>query len=119
MKKIPTIETIKRRTISNMKALGTYQVQFSPIVSRYAELVYQYNFLNREFENSNFEVQVSTGQSGVKKSPIIASLETLRKDLLTYEDRLLLNPKSFKDIENKEEQESPFVKFIQSQTGVD
>lgn len=119
MKKIPTIETIKRRTISNMKSLETYKVEFAPIVSRYAELVYQYNFLNREFENSNFEVQVSTGQSGVKKSPIIASLETLRKDLLTYEDRLLLNPKSFKDIENKDNQESPFAKFIQTQIGVD
>ena len=119
MKKIPTIETIKRRTISNMKSLGTYQVQFASIISRYAELVYQYNYLNREFENSNFEIQVSTGQSGVKKSPIIASLETLRKDLLTYEDRLLLNPKSLKDIENKDESVSPFAKFIQSQTGVD
>ena len=119
MKNIPTVETIKRRTVKNMKELGTYKVQFSPIISRYAETVWQYNLLYRRFEQSDFEVEVATGASGVKKSPIVATLENLRKDLTTYEDRLLLNPKSLKDSDNKTDNESStFAKFL-NQNGVD
>ena len=119
LKNIPTVETIKRRTVKNMKELGTYKVQFSPIISRYAETVWQYNLLYRRFEQSDFEVEVATGASGVKKSPIVATLENLRKDLTTYEDRLLLNPKSLKDSDNKTDNESStFAKFL-NQNGVD
>lgn len=119
LKNIPTVETIKRRTVKNMKELGTYKVQFSPIISRYAETVWQYNLLYRRFEQSDFVVEVATGASGVKKSPIVATLENLRKDLTTYEDRLLLNPKSLKDSDNKTDNEpSAFAKFLNS-SGVD
>lgn len=31
----------------------------------------------------------------MKKSPVVATLESLRKDILAYSDRLCLNPKSF------------------------
>ena len=34
----------------------------------------------------------------MKKAPIVATLESLRKDIATYSDRLCLNPKAFKAV---------------------
>lgn len=39
----------------------------------------------------------TTAAGGSKKSGLVASIETLRKDIVTYSDRLLLNPKSEKE----------------------
>lgn len=98
MSRSPTKETIKRATIADMKALGIHKPQYNRIIDIYAELVYQYNRLTKEFEDNGFEYEVSTDQGGAKKSPILASLETLRKDILAYSDRLCLNPKSLETV---------------------
>lgn len=100
MTKVPTKETIKRRTIKDMKGLGVYKIEYGRLVDIYSELVYQYIKINKEFEESGYEFQVNTDQGGAKKSPIVATLETLRKDILAYSDRLLLNPKSKMDKNN-------------------
>ncbi|SDC69665.1 phage terminase, small subunit, putative, P27 family [Paenibacillus sp. UNCCL117] len=92
--KPPTKDKIKRSTISDMKVLEIYKPQFNRIIEIYAELVFQYNTLSAEFEENGYQYEVNTDQGGAKKSPILASLETLRKDILAYSDRLCLNPKS-------------------------
>ena len=96
MAKIPTRETIKRRTIEDMKKLGVHKPQYNRLVDIYSELVFQYLTLNDEFEKSGYQYEVSTDQGGAKKAPIVATLETLRKDILAYSDRLCLNPQSMK-----------------------
>ncbi|WP_277375825.1 P27 family phage terminase small subunit [Paenibacillus polymyxa] len=98
MAKSPTKETIKRATIADMKALGIHKPQYNRIIEIYAELVFQYNTLTKEFEDGGYQYEVSTDQGGAKKSPILASLETLRKDILAYSDRLCLNPKSLETV---------------------
>jgi len=97
-RKVPSKETVKRATITDMKALGIHKPQYNRLIDIYAELVFQYNTLSVEFEEGGYQYEVSTDQGGAKKSPILASLETLRKDILAYSDRLCLNPKSLETV---------------------
>lgn len=98
MARSPTKETIKRATIADMKALGVHKPQYNRLIDIYSELVYQYNILTEDFADGGYKAEVSTDQGGAKKSPILASLENLRKDILAYSDRLCLNPKSLETV---------------------
>lgn len=98
MPKLPTRETIKRATIGDMKALGVHKPQYNRLVSIYADLVFQYNESMQDFEESGRQYETETAAGGSKKSPIVATLETLRKDILAYSDRLGLNPKALETI---------------------
>lgn len=89
---------IKNRTIDDMKALGVYKPEYDPIIDIYAELVDQYNKITKEFKDGGYQYEVETDQGGRKKAPIVATLETLRKDILAYSDRLCLNPKSLETV---------------------
>lgn len=91
-------ETIRKATIKDMKALKVYKKQYDRLIDIYAELVVQYNRLTETFADSGYQVESETAQGGAKKSPLIATLETLRKDILAYSDRLCLNPKSLETI---------------------
>lgn len=98
MASAPTKETIKRRTIEDMKALGVHKPQYNRVIDIYAELVHQYCRLTIEFEEGDYQYEVDTIQGGSKKSPIVATLESLRKDILAYSDRLCLNPKALETV---------------------
>lgn len=97
-KNITSKETIKRRTIDDMKKLGIHKPQYNRLIDIYSELVFQYETLTDKFEKGGYRYEVSTDQGGTKKSPIVATLETLRKDILAYSDRLCLNPKSLENV---------------------
>ena len=113
-KNIPQKDTIKRRTISYMKELNTYKKQYNQLVEVYADLLHQYYILTKQFEESGYEAVVATEKSGGKKSPVLATLESLRKDIGTYSDRLMLNAKSNKDseINLKTSPDDPFNKLF-------
>ena len=113
-KNIPQKDTIKRRTIAYMKELNTYKKQYNQLVEVYADLLHQYYILTKEFEESGYEVVMETEKSGGKKSPVLATLESLRKDIGTYSDRLLLNAKANKDgeINLKTNDNDPFNKLF-------
>ncbi len=98
MAKVPTKETIKRRTIEDMKTLGVHKPQYNRVVDVYAELVHQFLMLNKKFEDEGYEYESYTAAGGAKKSPIVATLESLRKDILAYSDRLCLNPRSLETV---------------------
>lgn len=98
MAKIPTKETIKRRTISDMKDLGVYKIQYGRLIDLYSELVHQYLYLNNKYVEEGYEFESYTAAGGAKKSAIVATLESLRKDILAYSDRLCLNPKSLESV---------------------
>lgn len=91
-------EAISKRTKRDMKAIGVYKKQFDPLIEIYADLLEQYERLTTEFLDSGYQFEVPTDQGGSKKSPIVAALETLRKDVLAYSDRLCLNPKSLETV---------------------
>ena len=113
-KNIPQKDTIKRRTISYMKELNTYKKQYNQLIDVYSDLLLQYYILTKQFEESGYEVMVQTEKSGGKKTPILATLESLRKDIGTYSDRLMLNAKSNKDseISLKTNPDDPFNKLF-------
>lgn len=116
VRKIPQRKTIKERTVKCMKELGTYKPQYNQVIEVYADMLYQYNYLSREFEDGGYQVMVDTEKSGGKKSPILASLEALRKDIGTYSDRLMLNAKTYNDeIEQPQQEKSVFAAMLERQ----
>lgn len=86
----------------NMIALGVYKPQFDYAISIYAGLIEQYNALEKEFKKSKFTVIEKTGYSdNGKKAPIVATLENLRKDILSYSNVLGLTPVGLKKINDE------------------
>ena len=120
-KNIPQKDTIKRRTISYMKELNTYKKQYNQFIDVYSDLLLQYYILTKQFEESGYEVMVQTEKSGGKKNPILTTLESLRKDIGTYSDRLMLNAKANKDseINLKTNDNDPFNKLFDNLNGGD
>lgn len=87
-----------------MKNLGVYKKEYDNLIDIYAGLCEQYFELLKRFEQSGYEVEIDCGFGESKKTnPIVRVIETLRKDILQYSDRLKLNPKSFdeKDLPKK------------------
>ena len=87
-------ETIKKNTIQKMQKMGTYKPEYDDVIGVYAELMEQYRRLTAEFEKGGYKYAEFTADGGTKKSPIVSTLESLRRDILQYSDRLRLNPKS-------------------------
>jgi len=92
---IEIIRGIRETTIARMKSLGVYREEYDGTIEIYSQLCEQYQTITERFEKSGYKVQTKSAQGGMKKSPIVATLESLRKDILSYSDRLCLNPKSF------------------------
>lgn len=93
-KRASTKETIMKNTIRDMQSLGVYKSEYDPLINVYSDLMSQYLRANKEFEKSGFQYETDTAAGGSKKSAIVATLESLRKDILAYSDRLCVNPKS-------------------------
>jgi phage terminase small subunit len=110
--KVPTQESIKRKTIRDMKELGVHKPQFNRLIDIYAGLVHQYLEALEEFEAGGCVYEVETGAGGKKKAPIVATLETLRKDILQYSDRLCLNPKAFETVTVEQESKSKLASVL-------
>lgn len=114
-RKATTKETIAKNTKNDMKNLGVYKPEYDPLINVYADMMSQYLKANDEFIEGGYVYEVPTASGNPKKSAIVATLENLRKDILTYSDRLCLNPKSL-NIEppKKEEKGSPLDRFLLS-----
>lgn len=98
MAKIPTKNSIKKRTIEDMKSLGIYKEQYRDIINVYVDTYYSYLKVQEEFEKSGMEFETETAAGNPKKSAVADSLEKLRKDIIAYSDRLCLNPKSIENV---------------------
>lgn len=99
-----TKDTIKKNTVKDMRKLGVYKAEYDPIIEIYSEMREQYERLTKEFKMGGYEYSIETMQGGSKKSPLVATLESLRKDILQYSDRLCLNPKANLDKQKEKEQ---------------
>lgn len=98
-----TKDTIKAQTQKYMTSMGTYKQEYDPIIDVYAGMREQYERLIREYTSSDgksFRYSVPTSDGGEKKSPLSLTIESLRKDILQYSDRLMLNPKAKADSGN-------------------
>src|SRR5690625_62795 len=105
-RRVTTKETIKRRTIEDMKELGIHKPQYNRLIDIYAGLVHQFLRATVDFELSDYEYETETAAGNPKKSSIVSTMENLRKDILQYSDRLGLNPKSLESITSEEKSRS-------------
>ena len=87
-------DTIKKNTVDDMKKLGTYKPEYEPIIEIYSELREQYELYTKQLKSKAYKCDEFTAAGGTKKSALVSTIETLRKDILQYSDRLCLNPKS-------------------------
>lgn len=93
-----TKQSVIKETIKNMKELGTYKPQFDQLIHIYAEIVLQYLKAVKDFEDSGQLYETETAAGNPKKSGIVSAMESLRKDILQYSDRLCLNPRSLENV---------------------
>jgi len=117
-RKATTKDTIRKNTISDMKSLGVYSTSYNSIIDIYSELREQYELLTKEYKKGGYKYEIETADGGGKKSPIVATLETLRKDILAYSDRLKLNPKAMESTKpsgNKKSKLGDMLKKIDRQ----
>lgn len=106
-----TEKSIFNKTKNNMESLGVYRKEFDPLIEIYASMMVQYKAYAKMHEDEEFNAtEVTTNSKGVvseKKSPLVQTLETLRKDILSYSDRLCLNPKALTDDKLKTNKAKP------------
>lgn len=103
----------KTRVVRAMKAMGTYRKEFDLAIGVLANLLEQYDKLNQLYMDEGMPYYDNT-QQGKKKSPIVTTLESLRKDILAYETALGLTPAGAKKIDGQpaDEGESPLIKAL-------
>ena len=106
---------MEQRTKENMIALGVYKPEFDNTIAIYSGLIEQYQALEKEFKKSKFTVIEKTGYSdNAKKSPMVATLESLRKDILAYSNALGLTPSGLKKINDEMKVEKKKVSKLES-----
>ncbi len=90
-----TKATIKSQTVRDMKKLGVYRPEYDRIVDIYAGLCEQYRRLMKEYDTERgYQYATHTSDGGEKKSPLVNTIEAVRRDILAYSDRLCINPKA-------------------------
>jgi P27 family predicted phage terminase small subunit len=96
------LKKLELQIIENMRALNIYKPEFNITISIYAGLVEQYQMLEKEFKKTKFTVVEKTGYSdNTKKSPMVGTLESLRKDILAYSNALGLTPSGLKKLNDE------------------
>lgn len=87
-------ETIKKNTVDDMRKLGLYKAEYEPIIDIYCEMREQYELYTKQLKDKKYKCDEYTAAGGTKKSALVSTIETLRKDILLYSDKLGLNPKA-------------------------
>lgn len=96
----------------NMKNLGIYKPEFDITISIYCGLVEQYEAVSKEFKKQKFTVVENVGNTeNKKKNPIVLSMESLRKDILTYATALGLTPQGLRKLKGEDKKEKPQSKL--------
>lgn len=93
---------LKEKVISNMTSLGVYREEYEDIIDIYVNMLHRLKMLYEEFEASGYEVETEytnkAGATNQRKTPLYLSIEKLENDIVTYSDRLCLNPKAVGNI---------------------
>lgn len=90
----------KRKIISSLENLGTYKKEFDESIDRYVALQKEYKQIYKQYVADGYQCTVETS-AGVKKSPIVTTLESLRRDLLQLEESLGLTPRGLLKLNEK------------------
>lgn len=97
-----TKKTNENEIKKQMKKLGTYKPEYDKIIKIFAGILFQYDLFEQQFEESGYQItEEYTNKAGAvneRKVPLYTALESLRKDIITYSDRLCLNPKALETV---------------------
>lgn len=115
MAKPITAKSIKSKVVKQMKDLGTYRKEFEMIIDIFAGMLYQYQKLAQDYADMGYPVTDTyvnkAGAENERKVPILTAMEILRKDILSYSNQLMMNPKSLGEVV-EQEGESPLAEVL-------
>ena len=93
---VKTKKQLKSAIVRNMKGVGSYKKEYDQIIDIYAGMMHEYLLFESEFEESEYKITEEytnkAGATNQRKVPLLTAMESLRKDIITYSDRLKLNP---------------------------
>lgn len=117
MSKEITKKDIINEVVKNMETVGTYKTEYDRLIEIYSGMLHQYISFEKQFEESGYRVEEEytnkAGATNMRKVPLYTAMESLRKDIASYSDRLQLNPKSLNfEPPKKEIQGSPLDRFL-------
>ncbi|PEL13780.1 P27 family phage terminase small subunit [Bacillus sp. AFS017336] len=119
MVKLKTKKQIENKIIKDMKNMGTYKKEYNQLIEIYAGMLHQYISFEIQFEESNYQVEEEytnkAGATNMRKVPLYTAMESLRKDIASYSDRLTLNPKSLNVEPPKQQEQSVLAQFLAKQ----
>lgn len=111
-----TKDIIKSKVIKQLKSLGTYKKEFDDLIDIYSGLLDQYKRFEEQFVLSGYMIEEEytnkAGATNMRKVPLYGAMESLRKDLASYSDRLGLNPKSMESITAEKNETSKLEKVL-------
>ncbi|KLR75281.1 MULTISPECIES: P27 family phage terminase small subunit [Geobacillus] len=106
------IAEIKRQ----MKSLGTYKKEYDRMIEIFAGMLHQYYMFEEQFAESGYKItEMYTNKAGAtneRKTPLYTAMESLRKDIATYSDRLCLNPKAMEAITIEQQNKSKLAQVL-------
>lgn len=112
MVRILSKDTIKKRTIDDMKSLGVYKKEYRDLINIYVDVYHDYLLARNEFEENGRSYETETAAGNPKKSAIVDAIEKLRKDLLAYSDRLGLSPKGSESLTAESNKKSTLASVV-------
>lgn len=109
----------KHRVVQQMTALGNYKPEYDDMITIYADLLDQYSVFQKQFADNGYRVSEEytnkAGATNQRKVPVLNAIETLRKDIVTYSDRLRLNPKAdIVELPPEQNQNNVLENFLQN-----
>lgn len=110
---------IFEQTVKDMQEVGTYKVEFSPAITRYAEMRCQYDFLMKQWYSSGCKITEKytnkAGATNERKTALYQSIENLRKELVELENIFGLTPSGLRKIKTngmEQKKESMLAKAL-------
>lgn len=111
MAKPLTIKSVISQTKKSMTSLGVYRKEFDPLIESYSNIVVQLRDCENKIASGEVSFYIqdinSKGVVSEKKHPVVTAMEKLRMDMLTYSDKLCLNPKALSDEKNRIDKNQP------------
>lgn len=95
-----------KRINGYMREMGTFRPEYKIVINVLACMLEQYDRFEEDFISSGFQLtEPYTNKAGAtndRKTPTYLAMESLRKDIAAYSDRLYLNPKALGDTATKQ-----------------
>lgn len=99
-----------------MKTLNIYKPEYRKLIRIFAGMIHQYEIFEEQFEANGYKIEEEytnkAGATNMRKTPLYTAMESLRKDIAAYSDRLCLNPKSLESIKVDKQSNSKLASVL-------